>query len=60
MDMERFVSKLTFLYSSDIDECSIDNDCDSVNAKCEDTVGSYRCTCNVGFEGNGIVCEGRL
>ena len=30
------------------------------NATCSDTVGSYDCTCNVGFSGNGFACQGVL
>ncbi|XP_064598653.1 latent-transforming growth factor beta-binding protein 4-like [Liolophura sinensis] len=37
------------------------NECDGVspcshNADCVNTVGSYRCSCQSGFKGNGIVC----
>ena len=55
-----------FLYSphnififSDIDECadSRDNNCSS-NANCSDTIGSYACTCKVGYTGDGFTCEG--
>ena len=42
-----------------MDEClSGDNDCD-VNADCFNTVGSYSCSCNVGYIGNGTTCEGK-
>ena len=30
------------------------------NATCSDTEGSYDCTCNVGFTGNGLTCQGVL
>ena len=41
---------------SDIDEC-IDgsNDC-ADNATCSDTEGSYECTCDPGFTGDGVNC----
>ena len=40
----------------DIDECSDDtHDC-SENARCENVLGSYTCTCKVGFVGNGQTC----
>ena len=31
--------------------------CDE-NAACNDTIGSYNCTCLDGFEGNGFNCTG--
>ena len=31
--------------------------CD-LNAECNNTVSSYTCSCMVGYEGNGTVCEG--
>ena len=37
-----------------IDECE-SQPCDS-EAKCVDTVGSFVCTCNVGYKGDGITC----
>ena len=43
----------------DTDECSNgDNNCDT-NAQCDNTVGSYSCTCNAGYSGNGETCTGR-
>ena len=45
----------------DIDECSDDthHDC-SENAKCENVQGSYTCTCDIGFEGDGQICTSVL
>eukprot|EP00820_Chromera_velia_P018431 Cvel_27494.t1-p1 / transcript=Cvel_27494.t1 / gene=Cvel_27494 / organism=Chromera_velia_CCMP2878 / gene_product=Pro-epidermal growth factor, putative / transcript_product=Pro-epidermal growth factor, putative / location=Cvel_scaffold3438:14736-16738(+) / protein_length=369 / sequence_SO=supercontig / SO=protein_coding / is_pseudo=false len=41
---------------ADVDECTIgSSNCDS-NAACTNTVGSFTCACNSGFEGNGLVC----
>ncbi|XP_035683316.1 zonadhesin-like [Branchiostoma floridae] len=40
----------------DDDECTDGtHNCD-VNASCGNTIGSYTCTCNVGFSGNGVTC----
>ena len=43
----------------DIDECSSTIDCDS-NAACTNTPGSFTCTCNQGYTGNGTTCEGMI
>ena len=32
------------------------NPCDS-NATCEDTLGSYKCTCKPGYTGKGMTCK---
>ena len=43
---------------SDIDECiGTTNNCDS-NAMCTNIPGSFTCTCNQGYAGNGATCEG--
>merc|ERR1712136_705181 len=41
----------------DVNECADAtlNNCD-VNAACTDTVGSYTCTCNTGYTGDGFTC----
>ena len=42
----------------DIDECNSDHDnCDD-NATCNNTLGSFTCTCNSGYSGGGVVCQG--
>ena len=43
----------------DADECALasTNDC-LTNAECENTVGSFKCTCKAGFSGDGNTCEG--
>ena len=48
----------------DIDECSevYDvkmNDC-HLNASCVNTQGSYNCSCNPTYIGNGAICEGKF
>ena len=41
---------------TDIDECTTGtHNCD-MNALCTDTDGSFNCTCNSGYEGNGTLC----
>ena len=46
---------VTFLII-DIDECKTDK-CNH-DATCENTVGSYKCTCKEGYSGDGKNCEG--
>ena len=41
--------------SVDINECD-GNPCDA-NATCVDTIGSFICTCDGGFTGNGVNCS---
>ena len=55
----RFYRKsiVLLLFLLDINECEGENDCDE-NAKCFNTDGSYTCTCQQGFIGNGKNCSG--
>ena len=46
-------------FSIDINECDLGTDTCHVNATCTDTIGSYECTCNSGFEGNGVNCTSK-
>ena len=39
----------------DIDECAAVNNCD-INSECENTMGSYNCTCHPGYSGTGTSC----
>ena len=43
----------------DINECAVNGSCD-VNADCDNTDGSFMCTCQFGYTGNGTHCEGNL
>ena len=43
---------------SDIDECTNRTHSCDVNAVCNNTRGSYNCTCKDGFHGDGINCTG--
>ena len=50
------ISCLLFLL--EIDECLEDiDDCDAL-ATCMNTVGSFTCACNSGYQGPGNVCTG--
>ncbi|KAL9969258.1 hypothetical protein ACROYT_G021454 [Oculina patagonica] len=41
---------------NDIDECAMKIDNCSQNAKCNNTEGSFNCSCKPGFSGDGINC----
>ena len=53
-----FVTYL-LLIPPDIDECSTNNHSCDVNAFCNNTSGSHRCTCRSGYFGDGQVCTGK-
>ncbi|XP_078349730.1 uncharacterized protein LOC144634592 [Oculina patagonica] len=42
---------------SDIDECAVGTHSCSVDAACNNTEGSYNCTCKSGYYGDGHDCE---
>ena len=44
----------------DIDECTAQFDNCHENAACNNTFGSFECTCNAGFEGDGVNCTSKL
>eukprot|EP00731_Ephydatia_muelleri_P037026 Em0380g6a len=44
------------LSSPDVNECNGNNSC-GMNANCTNTIGSYQCSCLVGFEGDGVNCS---
>nr|XP_058971268.1 uromodulin-like [Pocillopora verrucosa] len=45
------------MVNEDMDECKFNiSDCD-VNANCTNTFGSYKCTCKVGYIGDGRSCS---
>lgn len=48
-------------FTLDVDECSNGmNDCHRTTATCTNTRGSFICTCNSGYSGNGRQCIGML
>lgn len=49
---------IIYIISADIDECSVENGgCDQ---RCENTLGSYQCVCDEGFNlaSNNKMCQG--
>ena len=48
----------TILHGIDIDECDSGTDDCSQFARCDNTDGSYECTCLDGYQGNGRSCLG--
>ena len=49
-----------FSVHSDINECTTNAyNCD-VKTFCNNTEGSFNCTCSPGYTGNGIKCTGKL
>ena len=46
------------LISADVDECATQSPCHH-NATCTNTLGSYTCTCNEGYSGDGMNCTGK-
>ena len=50
------VVSFPLLFIPDVDECELDIDNCHVNANCIDVIGSFDCTCNSGFEGDGVTC----
>ena len=48
-----------FLFYADINECDESNSCHE-NANCTNTVGSYTCSCNLGYTGDGVNCTSKM
>jgi len=49
----------TTLYDDvDINECQNKSNSCHADATCYNTVGSYKCSCNTGYEGDGYTCSG--
>ena len=43
-----------------VDENECDSDPCDVNGSCSNTVGSYDCSCNAGYVGDGHNCAGKV
>lgn len=52
--LDAFGNPLNVPYCEDIDEC-ITSPC-GASATCTNTIGSFSCSCNSGFQGDGIRC----
>ena len=47
--------------AADIDECQRNTHNCNVSANCTNTPGSFFCTCNPGYTGDGVVrCDGKI
>ncbi len=42
---------------SDIDECLEGVDACASNATCMNTEGGYNCSCDTGYDGDGLTCN---
>jgi len=63
--MQQWVDQMTFrnyyhcvLLYSDTDECALNMDNCSELATCQNTNGSFYCSCNIGYHGDGFSCYG--
>ena len=50
--------KLLFYITVDIDECESGMHNCHLDATCVDTPGNFTCTCNDGYNGDGMNCSG--
>ena len=57
--LQRFLVLLVFLVL-DMDECNTFSGLCHADAVCENTVGSFICTCNAGFTGDRRFCVGEI
>lgn len=48
------------LFPADVDECTTSSPVCDVNAICSNTLGSNRCTCKIGYYGDGRNCTGTV
>ena len=53
-------STLPPFHLTDVDECTAEtDDCDD-NAECTNNDGSFSCSCNNGWTGDGKTCDGKM
>jgi len=52
------ILNITLSVGVDIDECAENNGGCSDQAVCSNTEGSFACSCNDGFAGDGFTCTG--
>ena len=48
---------ISYHVTIDINECEMETDNCNENANCTDTIGSFNCTCNPGYDGDGVNCS---
>jgi hypothetical protein len=53
----RLVENLICRFHLDVNECLSNSTCDA-DATCNNTEGSYTCTCDSGYSGDGFSCDG--
>ena len=58
--LQKLREKLTKILNLDINECVNETDNCHENAECSNNDGSFSCLCNVGYSGNGTICQGML
>ena len=42
----------------DVDECGLSTQTCDAMASCSNTMGSFECICDIGYQGDGFVCSG--
>ena len=54
------ISNLLYIHTFliDIDECTTEADNCDTNAACTNNPGSFTCSCNQGYTGDGVTCMG--
>ena len=51
---------LFYWFLKDIDECTLDEGNCPKNSNCNNTVGSFHCVCQKGYQGDGHNCTGKI